>query len=810
MSRARARKRLASRQQTGHPPPPAAMIGPADAASSIPAWIRWILPLVVAAITFAAFLPALDNGFVNWDDDKVLLQNNHFRGLGDEQLEWMFTAYWMGHYHPLTWMSFAVDYLTWGIDDAYGFHLTNVLLHTLNTAFFYFLVARLLALAMGDPHGRKDTALLASAALAALVFGIHPLRVESVAWVTERRDVLSLSFLLPCVLCYLRYVAGGAGRRFWYTASVVLLLFSLLSKAWGITLPVVLLVLDIYPLRRVGAARKEPLSSQVRRVLIDKLPFVVLAASIAFKAASAQATAVYTMKTLDEHGLAQRAAQAAYGLAFYVWKTVCPVGLAPLYEIPIEMNPLEPRFIAAGVVVIAGIAAILLYRRRWRAGPALLAIYVITLAPVLGLAQSGPQLVADRYSYVSCLTLAVLVGAACLWLVRWLSGRWSLRGAVGLTAGVAVVVVGMMTVLTWRQARVWRTSQTLWEHCLTICPDSRDARYNLGVDLANRQEYDRAIERFNETLRLDPHHSGALASLGRAWHLQGETEQAIPKYMEALRLKDDMSRVHRWLGSALQEIGNTDEAARHFSEAIRLEPESVEASSDLGIMLVQQGRIDAALPHLAKAVEADPNNATVRYNLGLALAKLGRLDQATKHFTECVRLAPNNFDARSCLAGALAMQGQIEWAVANYQVAVRIRPDSADTHGRLADLLQRQGKNEDAVVHYRAALRVAPEKWGLVNNLATLLMTTRDPRLRDPTEAVRLAEEACRGTNDTEPAFLRTLAGAYAEAGRFDEAIQTIHKLMPQAIEVGDQKYIDDLHRRLEIYEARRAQGLGE
>ncbi len=762
-----------------------------------------MLPLLTAAITLVAFLPALDAGFVNWDDDKVLLANDHFRGLGGQQLRWMFTAYWMGHYHPLTWLSYALDYSVWGIDSAFGYHLTNVVLHAISAALFYFLATRLLALAMGEPTGRESVALRVSAAAAALVFSVHPLRVESVAWVTERRDVLSVAFLIPCVLCYLRYGAGEAHRWRWYTASLVLLLLSLLSKAWGMTLPAVLLVLDFYPLRRIRATRKGLFSPAAVRVLGDKLPFLLLAGWIAVKAAGAQATALYTMKTLAEYGVANRIAQAFYGLAFYAGTTIFPIGLAPLYEIPIGMSPFEPRFVVAAVVVSAGIAALLAWRRRWPAGVALLAVYIITLAPVLGFAQSGPQLVADRYSYVSCMTFALLAGAAMLVSQRRLADRWPPRAVLGVTAGAAVALIGTLAVLTWQQTQVWRTSQTLWARTLAVCPTSRYAHYNLGVQFANEQQYAPAIEQFRATLQLDPAHTGALASLGRALQAQGKPAEAIGRYTEALAIRPAMPKVHRWLASALQEVGRYDEAARHLDQALRLEPGSIEARSELGIALVQQGDFDAAIGHLTAAVRADPDNPQVRYNLGLALAKSGRIDEATPHFIECLRLAPDHYDARYCLATALAMRGEPDRAITEYRAALQVKPDSAEAHGGLADLLARKGQAQEAVDHYRAALRSAPDRPGFANSLAWLLATSPDPAVRNGEEAVRLAERACTGIGFQEPTFLNTLAAAYAAAGRYDDAIQTLDRIIPWAASHNSDLHRDLEHRRRQ-YEAAR------
>ena len=233
----------------------------------------WLVPVLIAVLTGAAFFPALENGFVDWDDEKTLLDNPNYRGLGWDQLRWMFTTFYMGHYQPLSWMTFGLDYLLWGIDP-FGYHLTNLLLHTANAVLFYFLTLRLLSLPARAVPG--EFALQVAAGFAALVFALHPLRVESVAWVTERRDVLSAFFLLWTILCYLRATAGAEGdsaRWRWLSAAVIVYGLSLLSKAGGITLPVVLLVLDVYPLRRLGVEAGKWFGPAARQVWWEKVPF---------------------------------------------------------------------------------------------------------------------------------------------------------------------------------------------------------------------------------------------------------------------------------------------------------------------------------------------------------------------------------------------------------------------------------------------------------------------------------------------------------------------------------------------------------
>src|SRR3989454_5913609 len=293
-------------------------------------WVHWLVPVLVALVTFAVFLPALQNQFVNWDDPTNFLDNPYYRGLGWSQLRWMWTTTHLGHYIPLTWMTLGLDYLLWGMNP-FGYHLTSLLLHAANAVVFFFVVHRILPLALPSRYERGH-ALAVAAGFAALVFAIHPLRVESVAWVTERRDVLSGLLYLLTILIYLRACERGARGRGWYWLSVAVFVCALLSKSMVVNLPVVLLILDVYPLRRLGGASgwwSEP----ARPVYVEKIPFVLLAAAASAIAVIAQSS-VHAAASLAQLSVLGRLAVSAYGLSFYLWKMVVPVNLSPLYELP--------------------------------------------------------------------------------------------------------------------------------------------------------------------------------------------------------------------------------------------------------------------------------------------------------------------------------------------------------------------------------------------------------------------------------------------------------------------------------------------
>src|SRR3989441_166448 len=430
-------------------------------------WVHWLVPVLVALVTFAVFLPALQNQFVNWDDPTNFLDNPYYRGLGWSQLRWMWTTH-LGHYIPLTWMTLGLDYLLWGMNP-FGYHLTSLLLHAANAVVFFFVVHRILPLALPS-RSERGHALAVAAGFAALVFAIHPLRVESVAWVTERRDVLSGLFYLLTILLYLRACEGGARGRGWYWLSVAVFVCALLSKSMVVNLPVVLLILDVYPLRRLGGSIgwwSEP----ARRVYVEKIPFVLLAAAASAIAVIAQLSTRATVP-LAHLSVPGRLAVSAYGLSFYLWKMVVPVNLSPLYELPRALSLVATPFLLSYGLVVAITAIVLALRRRVPGLPAAWLAYVVVLLPVLGLFQSGPQIAADRYTYLAGLGWASLAGAGVL--STWL--RWP----PFVPTGLAVVLLFGLGTLTWNQVEVWHDSERLWAHALAVDPKTSVALFGLG------------------------------------------------------------------------------------------------------------------------------------------------------------------------------------------------------------------------------------------------------------------------------------------------------------------------------------------
>jgi tetratricopeptide (TPR) repeat protein len=630
----------------------------------------WVVPLAVVLLTATAFYPILHNKFVNWDDYKNIAENLFYRGLYWTNIQWMFTTFHMGHYQPLTWITLGIDYLIWGLNPV-GYHLSNLLFHCANAVVLYFVAFRLFSLADAASAAHKDLILPLAAGFSVLLFSLHPLRVESVAWATERRDVVSGLFILLTVLCYLKAADAGSRRRRWMAVSLAVYLLSLLSKASGMTLPLVLLVLDIYPLRRLGQPSTGWFGPKTRNVWREKIAFFVLALGAGLIALIAQYYAG-ALKPLAQHGIASRLTQSLYGLTFYLWKTAVPLSLSPLYEIPPGSNPWHWHFLIGGFVAIALSLVLIMLRMRWPAVLASWVIYVVILAPTLGLAQSGPQLVADRYSYLSCMSWAVLAGAGghYFWRAEMKGRIRKLSFALGSWA--AVVLIFGLGFLTWRQTQVWRDSETLWNYVLSTSGESLFARNNLGNALAAQGRFDEAIDQFQRALKIDVNDGDAAYNLG----------------------------------NALAQQGNFEAAGQQLQHALEIKPDNAMAAYDLGNVRLRQGRMDEAIDQFQSALKSDPGLASAHYNLGQIFLQQGKLGEAIRHYRLALRIDPAHVKARYYLATALAAQGDFEGARKEFQESLRVEPNLAEAHAGLARTLSAQGKKDEAVRHYHEAVRL--------------------------------------------------------------------------------------------------------
>ena len=556
----------------------------------------WGAALLVSALAIPPFLPTLGGQFLNWDDGINFVTNPGFRGLGWVELRWMATTTLLGHWVPLTWLSLGVNYALGGLDP-WGYHLGNLLLHAANAAVLYVIAKRLLAAAGGAAV--PEPALIGGAAFAALLFAVHPLRVESVAWITERRDLLSGLFFLLAVWAYLRAVWDGPSPRpGWRALSLAAFAAALLSKASTLMLPAALLLLDVYPLGR----RARGLRALVR----EKVAYFALAALAAAIALLALRSG-WAMTSYGDVGLSGRLALMTYSFTFYPWRWLWPVGLSPMYELPVTVSPLEWRFLLPLAAFPAITVVLYALRRRWPAGLAAWVYSALMVLPVSGAAHAGFQLAADRYSYLSGLGFAVLAGGAVV-LAQQAAGSGRLRrGLAAALAATAVVVVVVLGAGAWRQSRVWHDSETLWRWAVSMDPECALCHNNLGSALAvgapsNPIAVAEAETHFRRAIALRPERDEHYNNLAGALALQGRLDESETAFREFLSRRPNVGSAAAALGSIYVRQGRFGDAILLLRRGLKLDPRLEDARRELAVALERQAD---ALRRQGNAAEAE-------------------------------------------------------------------------------------------------------------------------------------------------------------------------------------------------------------
>jgi tetratricopeptide (TPR) repeat protein len=595
--------------------------------------------LLLAAATAAAFLPVLGNGFV-WDDGANVVHNPHLEKLDSDLVRWAFTGFRLGHYQPLTWLSLALDRAVWG-PRAAGVHLTSLLLHVANVLLFAAVARRLLREARcGDCR--------IAALIAAAVFALHPLRVESVAWATERRDLLAGVFFLLALLAYLamaRRDREGGSRLAWGAAAVVAFALSLLAKALALGLPVVLLVLDVYPLRRwrPGDGRGAAV-----RLAAEKVPFFALSIACGLAALAAQAESG-ALVGIGRYGWVERLFQAAYGALFYP-RAIVAGAWSPLYERPTALDPWEPRFLLSALAFAAVTAALLALRRRFPAGLAAWVAYLALLAPVSGVAQSGVQLVADRYAYLAGLGFALLLGAGAG--AAWEAARRPARRVAPIAVGAAVVaVLALWGALTFRQCRVWRDDATLWRHVVAYAPSAMGFN-NLGALALRGGDRRTALPYLRRAVEVAPgfglpwrnllallEAGGSDLDRGELARTAAALEASLPHHAHAATAWTTVALAHLALD-------RRDAARRHLARAVEVNPDYAPAWRRLAILQLGDGRHGDCRTSFAQAVRLEPADAGSWTGLGLCLEGSGDGDGARRAFERATALDPGAATAR--------------------------------------------------------------------------------------------------------------------------------------------------------------------
>jgi len=589
--------------------------------SNIPRWQTPTICLALAAITFAVFGQTLHHDFIDYDDNDYVYENPMVsRGLTLKGIVWAFTQFHSANWHPLTWLSHMLDCQLYGLNPA-GHHLTNVLLHTA-TVIAFFLVLR------------QMTGALWRSAFVAALFAIHPLRVESVAWVAERKDVLSGLFFMLTIGAYARYA-----RLPWSPAryGLVMLLFAmgLMCKPMLVTLPLILLMLDYWPLQRTLTAK---------RMAIEKLPLLALSAASCAVTLLAQSRAI---QLTESYSLPLRFANALATCMIYLGQMVWPAGLAVFYPYPHNGPP--PWEVVLAGTLLAGLSAVAYWQRRRQ--PWLLMgwlWYLAMLLPVVGIIQVGFQAHADRYTYLPQIGIYV----AMTWLVTDWGAKWHMgRMAV---AGLMTAVLAILMVCAWKQTSFWQNTETLWTHALECTRDNEVAHDNLGNAFLHEGRVDEAITQYLKALQINSDYAAARLNLGNALFQKGSLDEAIAEFQKALQINPAFADAHLNLGLVLFQKGGVDEAITEFQSALRIKPEYAEAHYNMGTAFLQKGRMDDAITEYQNALQINPDYVEAHSNLGNILAQRGRAGEAIAHFQKALQIAPANPTIQNSLAWLLA------------------------------------------------------------------------------------------------------------------------------------------------------------
>jgi len=691
---------------------------------------------LIVLLTVVVYIPAMRGGFI-WDDDHLITGNRMVKASDGLYRFWFTTE--SPDYYPLTWSLWWLEWRLWG-NNAVGYHILNVLLHAINAVLVWTILRHLK---------------IPGAWLAGLVFGVHPVNAATVAWISERKNALSMLFYAVAILLYLRFEEQGRWR--WYGFSLAAFLLALLSKTAVVMLPFVLLGCVWW--RRGRITRKDLLCSG---------PFFALSLVLGLVTIWFQYNRAMGGHPVRTAGFMSRLAAAGWVPWFYLSKALLPLNLSVIYP-QWNVDDLRGFSYLPGIAIVGCLILFWRNRRSW-GRPLLFAVgyFVVVLFPVLGFFDQGfyyYSLVADHWQYVAIvgpIALAVAAGMA-------VSRRTGTRGrcVVAVAGAVALTVLG---VSTWRQGLTYKDPETLWRDTLAKNPDAWMAHTNLGK---------------------------ALFDLGKV-------PEAIAEFVAALRIKPDYAEAHYDWGVALASQDRISEAIAEYAAALRIKPDYAEAHNNLGIVLAGQGRVSEAITEYRASLRIKPDNVEAHNNLGVALAGQGRVAEAITEFTAALRIKSDNVEARNNLGVALAGQGRVAEAITEYAVALRIKPDYAEAHYNLGNAMASQGRIAEAMAEYRETLRLRPDWPPVLGGLAWILATSSNESVRNGGEAVQLAERLCAVSGCQEADGLDVLAAAYAEAGRFDDAVRVAQRAVEAATAAGPGDLAGQIQERLKLYRASR------
>jgi Flp pilus assembly protein TadD len=729
---------------------------------------------LLVLLVFLAYFPALRAGFI-WDDDAYVTENILLTAPDGLKRIW-FSLDSPSQYFPLTYTTFRLERSFWGLNPA-GYHLVKILLHAANALLVWRLLRRLC---------------VPGAWLAAALFALHPVQVESVAWITERKNVLSLFFVLLAMLAWVGFVEDRPRPSWrWYVLALIFYVLALGAKTTACTLPVALLLILWLKGKPIQRSR-----------WVQMVPFIALGIGMGLLTMWWERYHQGTRGEFYGLGWLERLLLASHAVWFYAGKLVWPANLTFSYPrwIIDAADPLAYVWLLAGGVVCAAIY----FARRFvgRGVEVAVAFYVVTLSPVLGfimLATFQYSFVADHYQYVASIGLLALAAAG----ITTALGPYR-KGKPWLEPVLWGMLLAVLGGLTWRQTAVYRDSQTLWRDTLAKNPDSWIAHDNLGAGLLAAGRPAEAVDHFRKSIQLHPDGIVAHNDYSAVLKQSGRLAEAETEARKAIELGPKLVAPQVNLVEILLKQGRLNEAVEEYKSILQLVPASAPGRIGLADTLCLLGRSDEAISCYREVLGDDPNNTEVRIKLGRALIERGDFAAAESEFSSVLQTDPKQAKAIDGLGYALARQGRLDEARSRFLESMQLDPKDAYPHFHYAMSLSAQPQAREALVEYRKALALDPQLSLACNNLAWMLATHPDPQIRNGQEAVELGERACRLTNNEQPFYLGTLAAAYAEAGRFNDAMATAEKARDLARKAGMEKVVERNEQLLESYRAGR------
>ncbi|MDO8283022.1 MAG: tetratricopeptide repeat protein [Thermodesulfovibrionia bacterium] len=621
--------------------------------------------LFVAAATFLVFLPALQNEFLIWDDDTLISDNLHIRSLDLNTVKWAFTHVGLTTWHPLIFLSFAVDYAVWGLDP-WGFHLTNNILHALNALLVFFLVFRVVSLAMPEKNaeGFNEMPLIAGI-VTALLFGLHPLRVEAVAWVTARKDLLYSFFYLLSMLAYLKYASSGSGKIKFYLASLILFAMSLMSKPMAVTLPAVLLILDYYPLKRIfpGMGWKS-----IKIVAAEKVPFFLLTVLMSLITIWTNVSADASTK-LQQYSLLERVFAAMRGYLFFIYKMILPTDLIPYFTYPDNVNILSFEYMGAFVLFSAITILSIFLLKRDRVYLSAWLYYGMTLLPVIGILRIQGNF--TRFTYLPCLGPFLLIGLAAGSIYKKTKRR-DLRTALAIAVLLLIAIFADKTI---NQIRIWKDTITLWSYQIEHLPDRVPMAYtNRGIAYDKAGDVQKALADYDRSIKIDPKYV-------KPYNNRGVLYVSMKKYEEAMK---------------------------DYNRAIELDPKLAQAYSNRGVAHGMLKDYEKTILDCSKAIEINPGIPDFYYNRGLAYGELKRYDEALNDFSMALKLNRGHSKAYNKRGDIYSRLAKHEEAIKDYSMAIQIDPGQSEPYFDRGNAYYRVENWNLALKDYNRVAEIAP------------------------------------------------------------------------------------------------------